>query len=190
MISPYITRFITRLFILFGVYVGGSLITSGFILLSPIFSIFLLPILLSPFYFVYRRKKNEAKCIELIREKFQQNVDFIMEGYHTNLRWGFFAITKNSVIFIPQKGNVLEIDFNNMQEYGRSAQGTGMYSTTTTHLGGGISMSGTQEGKNSVIYIVEKNGDTHVWHFVRVAKVLSELKIANGIKPEKLQSNF
>ncbi|WP_336769715.1 hypothetical protein [Bacillus bombysepticus] len=88
MSNPFTSRFTKRFFISVGAAVGlfifGAIIDSLFIAMSYLLALFGIPI-----YFVVQDNKSKNRCIELIRNKYNQNSILTVEAYNPSLEWGF-----------------------------------------------------------------------------------------------------
>ncbi|WP_130777008.1 hypothetical protein [Bacillus luti] len=180
-----------RFFMVFGSFFGGFVIAAILniellVVLIPPLALFGLPI-----YFVMQDNKGKNSCIELIRNKYNQNSILTVEAYNPNLEWGFVTLTKEAMYFVPKKGEVVEILHSYYTNYGITALGTGSYTTTTSSIGNtGMNISSTRENKSPIFYITLTDGTEIYWHSRKNEKLFNAVKKLNGKDHSNLKSNY
>ncbi|GAB6423004.1 hypothetical protein bcgnr5372_27200 [Bacillus luti] len=188
--NPFTSRFAKRFFIsvgaAIGIFVLGAIINSVFLTMLYPLGLFGIPI-----YFVIQDNKGKNRCIELIRNKYNQNSILTVEAYQPNLEWGFVTLTKEGMYFVPKKGEVAEILHSYYTNYGITALGTGTFTTTTSSIGNtGVNLSSTRENKSPIFYVTLTDGTEIYWHSRKNEKLFNAVKKLNGKDHSNLKSNY
>lgn len=191
MSNPFTSRFTKRFFIVFGAFWGSYLVPAilpfSIFYLTPFVVIFGLPI-----YFTMQDNKGKNSCIELIRNKYNQESVLTLETYHPNLEWGFLTLTQQSLFFVPKKGEIMIVSLNSISEYGFKGIGTGDFTTTVSRIGNtGVNIGSTRENKAPVFYFyLTEIDDLFYFHTRKHEKMFKAMQRILGTDTSKLKSNY
>ncbi|WDL93172.1 hypothetical protein JCR32_05005 [Bacillus sp. HNR-4] len=189
--DPFTSRFAKRFFITVGAAVGlfliGAMINSEAIAFSYLLALFGIPI-----YFVIQDKKGENSCKEIVRNKYNQNSILTVEVYHhSDFGWGFLTLTKEALIFVPKKGDIINIPHSNYSDYGYKGLGTGNYITTSSKIGNtNMSINNTSEKKAPVFYIAAQNVNETHFHTRKNKQMFTAVRKVRGEDNSNLKSNY
>ncbi|WP_242626772.1 MULTISPECIES: hypothetical protein [Bacillus cereus group] len=185
--NPYMPRFLKRfgvfLVCFFGSLILGSILDSEILIILTIFT----PIIV-PAYFYRKDNKEKNACIEMIRRERNQNSVFTVLAYHNDLEFGYLSLTDKSFTFVPKKGEIIDIPFDIVTNYGFKAVGTGVYGTTTSSVGN-MQLSSTQEVKAPVFYICVGE-QTYEWLAHKHSKMFDAVQKFEGKDRSTLKSNY
>lgn len=190
--DPFTSRFAKRFFVVVGCFIGGLVLFS--ILNLP--DLIIIPVAGSmfgvPIYFVMQDKKAKNQCIEIIRNKYNQTSILTVEVYHhSDFGWGFLTLTKEALIFVPKKGDIINIPHSNYSDYGYKGLGTGNYITTSSRIGNtNMSINNTSEKKAPVFYIAAQNGNETHFHTRKNKQMFNALRKVRGEDNSNLKSNY
>ncbi|GAB6552080.1 hypothetical protein bcgnr5378_04980 [Bacillus cereus] len=189
--NPFASRMMKRFFMVAGGFVGGFIIAAilnvEIFLMLPMLAMFGLPI-----YFVMQDNKGKNSCIEIIRNKYNQNSILTVEVYHdSDLEWGFLTLTEEALYFVPKKGEIFKIPHSYYTDYGYRGLSTGNYATTASRIGNtNMSVGSTREIKAPIFYVVPANGDEVYWHTRNNEKMFKAVQKLNGKDRSNLKSNY
>ncbi|PFC90932.1 hypothetical protein CN272_02350 [Bacillus anthracis] len=189
--DPFTSRFAKRFFITVGSAVGlfliGAMINSEAIAFSYLLALFGIPI-----YFVIQDKKGKNSCKEIVRNKYNQNSILTVEVFHhSDFGWGFLSLSKEALVFVPKKGDIIYIPHSNYTDYGYKGLGTGDYITTSSRIANtNMSIHNTSEKKAPVFYVISKDGNEVQWHTRKNKQMYNALRKVNGRDNSNLKSNY
>lgn len=192
LVNPFASRMMKRFFISAGWFVGWFVIIG--IINAP--NLVFIPVLGGmfgvPIYFVIQDNKAKNSCIEIIRNKYNQNSILTVEVYHdSEFEWGFLTLTGEALYFVPKKGEIFKIPHNFYTDYGFRGLSTGNYATTSSRIGNtNMSIGSTREIKSPIFYVVPANGDEVYWHTRKNEKMFKAVQKLNGKDPSNLKSNY
>lgn len=179
----FLKRFGVFLVCFFGSLILGSILDSEILIILTIFT----PIIV-PAYFYRKDNKEKNACIEMIRRERNQNSVFTVLAYHNDLEFGYLSLTDKSFTFVPKKGEIIDIPFDIVTNYGFKAVGTGVYGTTTSSVGN-MQLSSTQEVKAPVFYICVGE-QTYEWLAHKHSKMFDAVQKFEGKDRSTLKSNY
>ncbi|BCD27150.1 hypothetical protein LKL90_03805 [Bacillus mobilis] len=191
LVDPFTSRFAKRFFITVGSAVGlfliGAMINSEAIAFSYLLALFGIPI-----YFVIQDNKGKNSCKEIVRNKYNQTSILTLEVFHhSDFGWGCLTLTKEALIFVPKKGDIIYIPHSNYAEYGYKGLGTGDYITTSTKIGNtNMSINNTSEKKAPVFYLIGHDGTEVQLHTRKNKQMYNAVKKALGRDNSHLKSNY
>ncbi|HDR6312929.1 TPA: hypothetical protein QCU60_004951 [Bacillus cereus] len=182
-------RFLKRFAVFLVCFFGGLFLGSGLdSTLLLIFTIF--TPLIVPAYFYMKDNKEKNACIEMVRRERNQNSIYTVLAYHNDLEFGYLSLTDKSFIFVPKKGEIIDIPLETVTNYGFKGVGTGVYGTTTTNLGNtGMQLSSTREVKAPVFYVTVGEY-TYEWLAQKHSKLFDVVQKSEGKDRSKLKSNY
>ncbi|BCC09393.1 MULTISPECIES: hypothetical protein [Bacillus cereus group] len=191
MSNPFSSRLMKRFFIVFGSFFGSYIVPA--ILPFSIFYLTPLVVLIGlPIYFTMQDNKGKNSCIELIRNKYNQESVLTVETYHPNLEWGFLTLTQQALFFIPKKGEIMNIPLSSIANYGFRSIGTGDFTTTISRVGNtGLNIGSTRENKAPVFYFyLTEIEDLFYFHTRKHEKMFKTMQKIVGTDTSKLKSNY
>lgn len=144
-----------------------------------------------PFYFSYQKRNGKSQCSTIVENNYGGKVRYIEEVYHPDAEWGFLAITDESLVFIPKKGNEYQIQLHDILNYGSRWMGTGEFTTTHSRLPGtNLGVGSTSENKTPIFYIEKLDGDVSYCHAKKNETFFDQVQSLLGQNPEPKKVNY
>ncbi|MDN4493241.1 hypothetical protein [Ureibacillus aquaedulcis] len=155
----------------------GMLITT-----API----LVPLLFYPIYTLYQKRKVS----EYIKNNYNQTSKFIVTAFDKGSRFGYLALTDDTLYFVPKKGDIKVHPYHSFDSYGYKSIGLGQYEGTISNIGLGMKKASIQENKSPIFYIESLDGNTYYWHVKKNKLTFEQYRKINGYQSNTRKANF